>query len=151
MIGKAFGQVHFMPGSQESTANVWNVRIPGNPSGMTYGEYGVPGGRMSVCMKEWYALQRHYKKRKGSRGGRRLDRLTLPPLPPAWWIERCKERQKALGYSGGGYGDGDAMDGAIVDQRPLAMLRKPHTMAGVTLPMWGWALGGIFLYRIACR
>ena len=82
MIGKAFGQVNFIPGSRESTANVWNVRIPGNPIGMTYG---------------------------------------------------------------------DAMDGAIIDQRPLAMLRQQHTMVGVTLPIWGWAVGGILLYRIACR
>ena len=94
MIGKAFGQVHFMPGSQESTADVWNVRIPGNPIGTTYGAYGA--------------------------------------------CEECN------GY-------GDAMDGAIIDQRPLAMLRKPHTMVGVTLPIWGWALGGILLYRVACR
>jgi len=38
--------------------------------------------------------------------------------------------------------------GPIVDNRTLAFATKTHTMFGITLPVWAWALAGIVLYKV---
>jgi len=41
-----------------------------------------------------------------------------------------------------------SVGGAIIDQRAGAFITQKHTIMGITLPLWAWALAGIVIYRI---
>jgi len=41
-----------------------------------------------------------------------------------------------------------SVGGAIIDQRAGAFITQKHSILGITLPLWAWALAGIVIYRI---